>query len=373
MYLDSAFSMSRASVVVTQVADAANQSRYDPRNRFESDAFFQNVQLSAPMSGTPRKEGLRSVKLAAGTTEQQVQKIDGVLKLVVPIGVRTLSFRGADAGKDQSVGAVKVTLTSIKADSVELEIGTSRDNVIQIRGFNAKGEPLSTQSTSWGGKSVTAQFAGPVDKAEADIAAEVAERSYPFTLTRASSGAVVAAAPTPAPKPAPAPAPAPSKAAPAPAPAKAAPPPAPAKLAAAAPAVEAAPKPKPVPRKRAAAPKAPAGDLAAAAPAPKAAPAPAPRPAPVQRIITAPRYSDLMTAVLNRDTAGVNELLEFGKWADKPDRSGNTPLMVAVGLGDAAIAEALLKAGADGGRALSAARERRDPAMLSLLQRYGAR
>jgi len=180
-------------------------------------------------------------------------------------------------------------------------------------------------------------------------------------------------APKPAPAAKPAPAPEPVKAAPAPAPvpvpAKVTPPPAPEKLAAAAPPVEVAPKPKPAPRKRPAAPKPPVGEAPAALPAP----VPVPMAAPVQKTIAAPRYSDLVSAVMNRDAAGVSELLEFGKWADKPDRRGTTPLMVAATLGDTASAEALLKAGADGGRALTIARERGDTAMLTLLQRYGAR
>lgn len=83
-----------------------------------------------------------------------------------------------------------------------------------------------------------------------------------------------------------------------------------------------------------------------------------------------PKYGDLLSAVLARDAAGVQELLDFGKWVDKPDRGGTTPLMVAVSLGDVASAEALLKAGADAGKAVSTARG--DKAMLGLLQRYGA-
>ena len=80
-----------------------------------------------------------------------------------------------------------------------------------------------------------------------------------------------------------------------------------------------------------------------------------------------------MTAVLNRDAAGVAELLAFGKWVDKPDSRGWTPLMAAARLGDTASAEFLLRAGAEPGRALAIARAQRDQAMLTLLQRYGAR
>ena len=97
-------------------------------------------------------------------------------------------------------------------------------------------------------------------------------------------------------------------------------------------------------------------------------------PAPVN-----PSLNDLMTAVLYRNSAGVNELLALGKWPDRPDSVGTTPLMAAVMLGDAENAERLLKAGANpnasargGSTAVSLARERKDGAMTALLRRYGA-
>lgn len=113
-------------------------------------------------------------------------------------------------------------------------------------------------------------------------------------------------------------------------------------------------KPKPAPA--AAAPRKPA---AMAASQPKAVPE--------------PKFNDLMTAVLYRDAEGVSALLKLGKWADKPDSRGATPLMTAVALGDAGSAEALLRAGANPARAIPVAEERRDAAMLSLLKRYSAR
>ena len=77
-----------------------------------------------------------------------------------------------------------------------------------------------------------------------------------------------------------------------------------------------------------------------------------------------------MTAVMYRDAAGVQELLSFGKWPDKPDSRGRTPLAAAVMLGDAASAEALLKGGADPGTAWRVMDELNDPAMRALLDRY---
>ena len=63
----------------------------------------------------------------------------------------------------------------------------------------------------------------------------------------------------------------------------------------------------------------------------------------------------------------------MGKWADKPDSRGRTPLMAAVELEDAASAELLLKAGADPDRGMFVAREYRNQAMQALMLRYGAR
>jgi uncharacterized RDD family membrane protein YckC len=87
------------------------------------------------------------------------------------------------------------------------------------------------------------------------------------------------------------------------------------------------------------------------------------------------RFNDLVTAVLFKDVEAVNDLIAFGKWADKPDSQGMTPLMIAARMGDTAIAEALLKGGADprrsgpgGTTAISIARQRKDAAMLGLLQ-----
>ena len=101
------------------------------------------------------------------------------------------------------------------------------------------------------------------------------------------------------------------------------------------------------------------------------------KPAPVRtsemKIPSGLRYNDLMTAVLHRDTESVHQLLKLGKWVDKPDSRGVTPLMVAAELGDVRTAEALLRGGANASRALPVAEERRHGEMLKLLKRYTKR
>jgi hypothetical protein len=194
--------------------------------------------------------------------------------------------------------------------------------------------------------------------------------------------------------PAPAAAPAPKPAAPAPAAAPAAPKPEakPAAAPAAAPmvlaqAAAAPPKPTPAePPKQVEQPKpapqeaAPPAPVVQEAPKPKPEPRAEPVPQPERRLPSTPgpQFNDLVTAILYKNPRGVEELLAFGKWPDKRDSRGVTPLMLAAQLSDAMSAEALLKAGANPNlpgpdTATSIARERNDAAMLGLMQRYGGR
>jgi ankyrin repeat protein len=89
-----------------------------------------------------------------------------------------------------------------------------------------------------------------------------------------------------------------------------------------------------------------------------------------------PRFNDIMTAVLYRDQETVSQLLSLGRWPDKRDSNGLTPLMVAAGSGDAAMVRLLLERGANpdlqapgGATALEFAQERGDAATSQLLQR----
>lgn len=118
-----------------------------------------------------------------------------------------------------------------------------------------------------------------------------------------------------------------------------------------------------------------------AAPVAAAAPAEAPgyqRAAGIRPLYS--RYNDLITAVVMRDTAAVNELLADGKSPDVRQSDGFTPLMIAVANGDTAIARALLAARADpnlrapgGQSALALARARNNAELVQALERSGAR
>jgi uncharacterized RDD family membrane protein YckC len=109
---------------------------------------------------------------------------------------------------------------------------------------------------------------------------------------------------------------------------------------------------------------------------PKPAPPRLAKPAPAAfepKVASGPKFNDLTTAVLYRDADGVTQLLKMGKWPDKPDSRGATPLMTAVELGDVRTAEALLRGGANPRLAMRSAEQRGDATMILLLKRYSRR
>ncbi len=401
---------SRASITINRILDAKNQDRYDRDSAFEKE-FFRNVSLSEIKTGVPHFAGNRSVRVKKGTTEPDVQKVEGVLHLSLPIELKVLSLGAADVGKEQAAGPAKFTLKSLQGQEVSYAVAGAGENFLGSRGFDAQGSVVPSESISHSGGDFTVKFRAPVARIEFAVASSLIKREYSFLVIRGATApaatakpgaptpsAPVAVATPPAPKPPtqvaavtpsapPAAAPTPAPKAPATTPAKPA----------AAPAATAA-----VPAKPAAAP---AGPAAAPAVKPKAAPKPtaemaaapsAEKPKPARRAeprmpeelasfapprapTPAPRYNDVMTAVMYRDRAAATELLELGWWADRPDSNGVTPLMAAAMNGDTAMVQLLLKHGANpnlsgpGGSMLSYANRGGDGNLVELLRKAGAR
>jgi len=149
---------------------------------------------------------------------------------------------------------------------------------------------------------------------------------------------------------------------------------------------KAKPKPKPEPKPAEEAPAASAPEPAAPAAAPErpAASRPSAEPsvlaiAPLTGRVRSPKFNDIMTAVMYRDTAAAAELIELGWWVDRPDSNRVTPLMAAAWLGDLAMTQLLLKGGADptlrgpGGSVVDYAGRGGEPQVIELLKRSGAR
>jgi len=96
--------------------------------------------------------------------------------------------------------------------------------------------------------------------------------------------------------------------------------------------------------------------------------------------VITPRFNDVMTAVLYSDQVTVAQLLDLGRWVDKPDSNGLTPLMVAVHLRDEGMVKLLLEHGANpnlqapgGDAALEMAQANGEGGIERLLRNAGAK
>ena len=346
-----------SAVVVTlnRVADASGGELYDPKHNLET-AFFQKVSLRPAATPAPHFGGTRTVNLRPGASTVSLNVIEGTTKFRVPAKPVAASFTAGDLGKAQSAHGVAVTLRELKGRDARISVAGDTSRMVRTIAYGADGGRLRQTSWSTNGGEMNFSFEQPVNRLEVVVAEQFVERSYPFTLSKASmAGAPIAAAP-----------PAPAKAA-------AAPP-----VAVQPVAVQVQAKPAPVITAKVVE-QAPKAEAAVAKEGRRRVPGPIPtrsiEAAPAAGAAPAPepvglKYNDLMTAVLKGDTGAVSELLALGKWPDKPDSRGLTPLTAAAYTGDAKVAEVLLKAGARPDAALAVARERRDAAMVSLLEKY---
>lgn len=364
-------------LVVASVRDDRGAELFDPENTFEKSEFFRRISMSRASQPEPHLAGSREIHLKSGADAKTMAQASGIVKVRASLGARAARFGPGDAGKSQTVHGVEIVLKEVKGNGFQFEFKGDHARVTVVHGYGSDQEPVRIASRGGGSGLMKYDFAAPVAAVDVLVAEKFEERGFPFTLTRTSVATVPQAAAQPV------------KSAPqADVPAKS-------PDAGAGPAASAA---KPVPQVAlpGAAPVAPAPQVAATRPAaaehrapatkrtPGAAavsvhatPADAPPSAPVR---AAPKFNDLMTAVLYRDATAVEDLLELGKWPDKPDSHGMTPLIAAAMLGEARIVEMLLRAGANpgarssnGDTALSVARARRHEEVVALLQRSGAR
>lgn len=354
----------RVSVTIQRVLDGKGIDHYDGGSSFEKGSFL-NVKLSPDKTGVPHLSGTRSVRVTKGTAKPDVQKVEGVLHLELPVNIKQAAAKSADVGKELPVGPIKATVKSFEGDKVSLAVSGDADNFLGATGYDTQGVEVPIRSTAKGGSLYTYSFAAPVARVELFAAMELLKRDYPFTVTRGGTAAAVASAPAAvAAADKPVAVAAASVATPPPAAKNAVAPAAPAPVVSSA----AAEPPK---TQRKTAPRQPS------APVPQAAnPAPAVAASPAG---PAPKYNDVMSAVLNRDHAGVAEALAAGIWVDRVDSTGTTPLMVAAETGDVAMVQLLLNNGADpnrigrDGSVLGHARRSRDSKTVDLLRKAGAR
>jgi len=184
-------------ITVNSVLDASGRNYYDGASNFEKGMFLR-ASLSRDSTPVPHLSGIRSVQIKSGLKEQALQKIEGQVRIFIPVDVKPVAFEASEAGKGKPMHGAVVTLKSFSGAKVALHYRGASKNLLEVRGYGKDGGPVEIESIGGGGDNETVEqqinFKGPVSKVEAFIASGMIERQFPFTLMRGA----VAGSPSPA-------------------------------------------------------------------------------------------------------------------------------------------------------------------------------
>ena len=170
-------------VAVTRVTDAKGDDLYDPGNQFESE-FFQRVSLTPQSSPIHHLGGLRTVNLREGAKTDALQKVEGSVKLNLPVKPLTASFRAADAGKEQTLHGIGITLNSLSGKEAEVRVRGDWSRLVAVIGYGTDGKPVVTGMKPSTGGAVNLILHAPAERIDVIVAESRVERALPFTLTR---------------------------------------------------------------------------------------------------------------------------------------------------------------------------------------------
>jgi hypothetical protein len=177
-----------ASLIIDRVANQAGQDVYDKENPFEN-AHFRELNL-ARYDGPPAYlEGLRDAHLKPGVKEEDIKKVEGVVVLQLPIGVKAVPINKAELNTPVPVGDLRFTLRKINGKQVELEVSGPIERHVATLGVDASGKIVErAQYSAWTEsatkKNYTYGFKTEIVGLKALVADTLTEKRIAFSLSR---------------------------------------------------------------------------------------------------------------------------------------------------------------------------------------------
>ena len=187
-------------VIIDRVLDSAGTDRYDATNTFETGSVFRRPTLNLTETPVPHFAGIRSVRVVANTKEESVQKVEGRIRIAIPVNVQVAAFAVEEAGKVKTVHGATLTLKSVSGNDVVMHYRGPSAQLLTLRGFGKDGKPVASnsrqllQANQNVDESFQTRFQGPVSKVEAVISAGMVEREFPFSLARGMTAGAPATA-----------------------------------------------------------------------------------------------------------------------------------------------------------------------------------
>lgn len=129
----------------------------------------------------------KKIQLIQGTDLAALRTVTGKVELHLPIRTQTIELDGS-ANRRAKVGDTTLSVTEISGGQVSYQIIGPSDSILEVRGLNAEGKPLSQQSSMSSdflfgeGTSVSREFQGKVSKVQVIASLEDKKLTYPFRL-----------------------------------------------------------------------------------------------------------------------------------------------------------------------------------------------
>lgn len=177
-----------ASLIIDHVLNQAGQDVYDRDNPFEN-AHFRELNLARSEGAPAYLEGLRDAHLKPGVKEEDVKKIEGVVVLQLPIGVKAVSVGKNELNTPVAVGDLRFTLRKINGKQVELEVSGPIERHVATLGEDASGRIVErVQYSAWTEnatkKNYTYGFKTEVVGLKALVADKLTEKRIVFSLSK---------------------------------------------------------------------------------------------------------------------------------------------------------------------------------------------
>jgi uncharacterized RDD family membrane protein YckC len=193
-----------ARMTIQGVWNKSGANVYNASSSWEDQAF-QWVNLQQQNYPTSSLTAIRTVHLLPGTTQSDLQKVQGTFSMDLPVGIQILTFDMSDINKKQIAHGVAITLeamgTSTPASAKSAVFGQIGSSTL-IANYQGNGEDyIGSQAYDVAGNAIdfisaslpspgpqnatfTAFYSGDVAKIQFFIASSVVERDYPFVLQK---------------------------------------------------------------------------------------------------------------------------------------------------------------------------------------------
>lgn len=178
-----------ARLTIDHMWDKSGRDVYNPDSTFETETF-QHLSFSEREHPTPHFHAIRSVHLYAGTTEDDIVRAEGKFVLKLPIKVQVLTFTAEMLGQEKTIQGITVSLAGMSGSEVLIKYKGPPERYVATLAYNAAGEQLESSMYSFltGFKEESADlkhvYAGVVKTVRVVVASYIAQREYPFTLSK---------------------------------------------------------------------------------------------------------------------------------------------------------------------------------------------